>query len=205
MSSRDRQKDGAAKPGWRERKRRETRKRVWETALALFSEHGYDATTLEAIAEEAGISKRTFFHYFKSKEEVLVAWQDDVPDLFRAAILGEPEGETPFEVVRNVLARIPMNLDIDQAVVINRLIRSNEQLRASSLAKYLRLEQAAFEALCERWPAAERRAGLHVVAMMSIGALRLAIDGFADKEGRKPLSELVQEAFANLMAELLHA
>ncbi|TEO19046.1 TetR family transcriptional regulator [Pseudomonas aeruginosa] len=191
--------------GWRERKRRGTHKRVWESAIALFGANGYEATTLDAIAEASGISKRTFFHYFASKEEVLAAWQADVPDMFRAAIAEEPAGDTPIELVGNVLAKMPVHLNADQAVLINRIIRSSEQLRAGNLAKFLRLEEAAFEALCERWPAPERREGLRVVAMASIGALRLAIDRFAEEDGRTPLVEVVEAALAGLKAELSHA
>ncbi len=62
--------------GLRERKRRETLHRIAEQGLKLFLSNGYEATTLDAIAEAAGISRRTFFYYFKSKEEILLAWQD---------------------------------------------------------------------------------------------------------------------------------
>ena len=61
--------------GLRERKQRETRRRIAETGLKLFLANGYDATTLDAIAEAADISRRTFFSYFKSKEEIMLVWQ----------------------------------------------------------------------------------------------------------------------------------
>ena len=54
---------------------RKTLERIAETGLKLFSRNGYEATTLDAIAEAAGISRRTFFYYFKSKEEILLDWQ----------------------------------------------------------------------------------------------------------------------------------
>src|ERR1700732_3531567 len=65
----------AKKNGLRARKRRETRQRIAKTGLKLFVRKGYDATTLEAIAAAAGISARTFFYYFKTKDEVLQFWQ----------------------------------------------------------------------------------------------------------------------------------
>ncbi len=61
--------------GVRERKRRETRQRIAETALRLFLANGYENTSLDTIAAEAGISRRTFFSYFKSKEDILFVWQ----------------------------------------------------------------------------------------------------------------------------------
>jgi AcrR family transcriptional regulator len=57
----------------RERKKRETRQRLMETALRLFREHGYDATTVEEITEAADVAKGTFFNYFETKEAVLPA------------------------------------------------------------------------------------------------------------------------------------
>ena len=57
----------------RERKKRETRQRLMETALRLFREHGYDATTVEEITEAADVAKGTFFNYFEAKEAVLPA------------------------------------------------------------------------------------------------------------------------------------
>ena len=57
----------------RERKKRETRRRLMETALRLFREHGYDATTVEEITEAADVAKGTFFNYFETKDTVLPA------------------------------------------------------------------------------------------------------------------------------------
>ena len=61
--------------GLREEKRQQTLKRITQTALGLFARHGYEATTLDMIAADAGISRRTFFHYFKSKDDILLSQQ----------------------------------------------------------------------------------------------------------------------------------
>jgi transcriptional regulator GlxA family with amidase domain len=60
--------------GLREKKRRETKLRIAESALNLFIVNGFEATTLDEIAKEAAISRRTFFSYFKSKDEIMLAW-----------------------------------------------------------------------------------------------------------------------------------
>src|ERR1700743_156025 len=57
----------------RDRKRQLTLDRIAEIGLKLFIAHGYEATTLDMIAAASGISRRTFFHYLKSKEDVLLA------------------------------------------------------------------------------------------------------------------------------------
>jgi hypothetical protein len=90
----------------------------------------------------------------------------------------------------------------DEGIVINRLLRSTEQLRASKQAKYVQQEQVLFEALSEHWPQPERRNALRVVAMVSIGALRLAVDAWSEKGGEQPVTTYLEEAFAGLKAEL---
>nr|HID12381.1 TetR/AcrR family transcriptional regulator [Anaerolineae bacterium] len=60
-------------PSRRERKKQETRQRLMEAALRLFREQGYDATTVEEIAEAADVAKGTFFNYFETKEAILPA------------------------------------------------------------------------------------------------------------------------------------
>ena len=57
----------------RERKKMKTRQRLMEVALHLFREQGYDATTVEQIADEADVAKGTFFNYFETKEVILPA------------------------------------------------------------------------------------------------------------------------------------
>ncbi|WP_165822341.1 TetR/AcrR family transcriptional regulator [Paenibacillus montanisoli] len=55
----------------RELKKEQTRTRIKEAALTLFAEQGYDHTSVESIAKQAGVAKGTFFNYFSSKDELL--------------------------------------------------------------------------------------------------------------------------------------
>ena len=188
--------------GWRERKRRETLQRIAETGLKLFIEKGYEATTLEAIAAASGISARTFFYYFKSKEDILLAWQQGLPEAVRAAILAESPDQSPIHLVRNAFVKLAVQFNSEQAVAIDRILRSTEQLRASNQAKFLSMEKAAFEALSEHWPQARRRRALQVVAMASVGAMRLSVDAWADEGGQKPLASFIKQMFSALEDEL---
>lgn len=81
-----------------ERKRQVAREHIEETALQLFVERGFDATTIADIAKEAGISTRTFFRYFATKEDVVFADHPEEVERFRAA-LGETSGALPTRVV----------------------------------------------------------------------------------------------------------
>ena len=188
--------------GLRERKRRETLQRIAETGLNLFVTNGYEETTLAAIAEAAGISRRTIFYYFKSKEEILLAYQSGSIEIIRNAVLQESTEQAPLEAVMNALLKLASHYKSDDLIVIDRLLRSTEQLRASKQAKYVQQEQAVFEALCQLWPQVKRRNALRIVAMVSMGALRLAIDSWVQSGGKQSAEKHLREAFAELKKEI---
>lgn len=193
------------KEGLREQKRRETLRRIADTGLRLFLRNGYEATTLDAIAEAAGISRRTFFYYFKSKEDIILAWQGGLAETIRRAILEQSTKQTPLDAVKNALVTLTASYENAEArkqmMAIDRFIRGNETLQARKATKYAQQEQAVFDALCAMWPQPKRRPALRIVAMMSIGAFRLAIDNWSQDEGRRPFAAYLRDCFASIKAE----
>lgn len=175
------------KEGLRERKRRETQRRIADTGLRLFLACGFEETTLDMIAEAADISRRTFFYYFRSKEEILLTWQSNLGEALGGLIREDAAERGPMAVVLAAILRLAESFDADEHVALERLLSSTEQLRASKQAKYVEQEKAVYEVLCERWPDPERRFGLRLVAMASIGALRVAADQWIEDGGEKPL------------------
>ena len=191
------------KEGRRERKRLETLRRIAETGLKLFIAHGYEGTTLEAIAEAAGISRRTFFYYFKSKEEVLLAWQGSgFVEALRPAMLEESPHQAPLDAVRHCLLKLISRYETKESIIVDRLLRSTEALRARKQAVYVDMEQALLGAMCELWPEPKRRASLRIVAMVSIGAMRLAVETWRQENGKRSLAKYLRESFATLKAEI---
>lgn len=190
------------KDGLREHKRRETHRRLTETGLKLFAENGYEATTLDAIAEASGIARRTFFHYFRSKEEIILAWQSAMPDRLRAEILKQGVVASPIATCQAALIALSEDMEPQVAVMIGRIVQSTEQLRASNQAKFLQMELAGYEALRELWPEEGRQVGLRLAAMLLVGAMRLSIDVWVAEEGQRPLAEYLQTYFECLKIEL---
>ena len=188
--------------GLRERKRRETRRRLAETGLRLFLERGYEETTLDAIAEAAGVSRRTVFHYFDQKEDILLAWQSGMGDMIGEAILRERPNRPPLDVVQAAMLNLAGQYQAEDIVRIEKLLASTHRLGASKLAKYAEQEQAVFAALVQLWPAADRRNALRLVAMVSVGALRLAFERWTERDGADPLAHHLRGAFAELKAEV---
>ncbi|MGY5117189.1 TetR/AcrR family transcriptional regulator [Streptomyces sp. 900105755] len=74
----------------RDRKRRQTRERIIETAFELFMERGFDVVTVDEIAQRAEIGRTTFFRYFGDKQEVVFSTEDDFLRALTAAMRDEP-------------------------------------------------------------------------------------------------------------------
>jgi AcrR family transcriptional regulator len=191
-------KDASAPPGTRERNRIERLQRITEAAIRLFGKHGYEATTLDAIAAEAGISRRTFFHYFKSKDEVLLSMQQGFGDMLVAAVGQQPTTLRPIEATRNALLSLSAPYPPEELLAIDRLMRSSEAVQARKQASYVQAEQMLYAAMAERWSAPE--AELRFVALVTVGAMRLSLDAFSRCNGKRPIGELLRESFDALEA-----
>lgn len=87
--------------GLRERKKAKTKAALQRHAVRLFREQGYDATTVEQVAEAAEVSTSTVFRYFPTKED-LVTW-DDYDPFFIAAFEAQPAGMGAIQALRNAL------------------------------------------------------------------------------------------------------
>ncbi|SPF05197.1 TetR family transcriptional regulator [Streptomyces sp. MA5143a] len=93
----------AERPGLRERKKQRTHDALLRAALELFTTQGYEATTVDEIAEAVDVSQRTFFRYFTGKEEAALAVVDLGQEHFVAALRARPAHEAPLEALRNAL------------------------------------------------------------------------------------------------------
>ncbi|MBI3349079.1 MAG: TetR family transcriptional regulator [Burkholderiales bacterium] len=195
--------EDASPEGLRERKRRETRYRIAETALRLFLTHGFDGTTLDVIAEESGISRRTFFSYFKSKDDILLFWQDAHWRTIYEDLLKTSPDESPLDAVRDIMVKHMARYTTEEMVAIDTLMRSSPTLLSRKQAFYGEQEQVLFSKLCEVWRQPERRAALRVVAMVSMGAMRVTTQTWNELPSpRKPMAKLLRETFESLKSEL---
>jgi AcrR family transcriptional regulator len=86
-------------PSLRDKHKTQTRHALREAALKLFATRGYDATTTEDIAEKAGVSARTFFRYFPTKEAVLFSGGRDWIQAFAEEYPGHPGSLSDLEAM----------------------------------------------------------------------------------------------------------
>lgn len=188
--------------GLRERKKRETKKRLTEKGIALFLEKGFDDTTLDEIAAAAGISRRTFFYYFTSKDEILLSLQSGIGEMLADAVRKAPATSTPIDAVREAALQVCNAIPTHDMVEMDRLMRTSPGVQARKQASYVQQEGEIYEALRERWPEPERSMALRVVAMLSVGAMRIAGDIFNREQGKRSMVDVLREAFDNVAREV---
>jgi len=88
------------------RKQDFVRSEIWTAAVDLFTAKGYEATTVEEIAAAAGVSRRTFFRYYASKDDLMVKAIDTYGDLLTEAIRSAASDVAPLEIVKQAVARV---------------------------------------------------------------------------------------------------
>jgi AcrR family transcriptional regulator len=137
--------------GLRERKKARTKAALQQHALRLFGERGYQATTVEQIAEAAEVSPTTFFRYFPTKEDVVLYDVLDPPAI--AAFKAQPAELSPIQALRGAMRQLFTQLSAEELAVQrqrDRLIRSVPELRARMLDEFARNIQLLAEVLAER-------------------------------------------------------
>ena len=146
------------------------RERLVVAAVDLFTEQGYDATTVAQIAERAGVTRSTFFRHFPDKREVLAAGQETLSRLLVDGIAEAPAGATPLEAVAAGLERVssamgPINRELGPRM--KAAIAANAQLQERAALKSVGLADAMTAALVARGvpdPTAHLAAELGVLA-----------------------------------------
>jgi AcrR family transcriptional regulator len=189
-------------PGLRQRKRQQTRHRLTEAAMALFLERGFEATTLDDITAAADVSRRSFFHYFASKEDVVFAWQEESTASLIAAVAARPANESMLTAAENAILAMVRQLKPGEAIAIARLKRDNPALQARDQVKYEKLERALAEALGKRAGHQPEKLQARLVAMIATGAMRIGGEFWAAEGAREKPEALVKRTFAAIRAIL---
>ncbi|MBR0783833.1 TetR/AcrR family transcriptional regulator [Bradyrhizobium iriomotense] len=189
-------------PGLRERKQQQTRERLKRAAMALFLEHGFEATTIDDIAAGADISRRSFFHYFASKEDVVAAWQEDAAAALVTEILARPAEESMLTAAENAIAAAVKRFDPAEAAAMSRLKRDNPALHARDQLKYEKLERALAEGLARRARNKSDQLQARLVAMISTGAMRVGGESWLNEGTCDKREAFVKRTFDAIRAIL---
>jgi len=191
--------------GLRERKKHRTTIALQDAAYRLFSERGYHKTTVDDIAAAAGVSTRTYYRYYKNKEDVVLGPLSDSLDHYRAILAGRPSSEPPMQALQESF--MEFTSEVEDPVMRTRL---------ELVASEPELQRGAFE-LGSRWQneltsdlvvkahgGEDDRRSLWLAAGMAItlwiGSLRLWVEA----GGKRTLADVVSDTFGSI-ADLVRA
>jgi AcrR family transcriptional regulator len=176
----------------------DSRGRLQEAALALYSERGFDQTTAAQIAAQAGLTERTFFRHFADKREVLFGGSALLQEQIVAGVAGAPTADGPLDAVaRGLDAAAGMLGEFRRDLTRQRqaVIAANPELRERELAKLADYASAVTAALRQR-SVGEPQATLAADAGMTV--LRVALQQWASEEDRRDLGAIMRDYVTQL-------
>lgn len=187
--------------GLRGRKQERVRAELIRTGMRLFSRRGFDATTVDDIADAAEISRRTLFRYFGSKSEIVMAWTRGMSEFLAAALKARPLEEPPSLSLREsfllLSPQIAENPEETYAVAV--MIDRTPTLRPYSLQKHAEWEDVLAAVFVERLPdTADREQRARLLGRMGVAAFRTALDQWLSTHGSADFRELLTDTFALL-------
>lgn len=186
-------------PDWRQRKKNATRDRIRTAALRLFGEHGYDATTVEQIAAEAGVSHMTFFRYFPAKEDV--ALFDSYDPMLTGLLEQTPVTWPLIDRIRAALLgglRQLHDADRDTLLAQNKLIIATPALRERLWASQVDTQQLILQALGTGKDIPHPSFADSVTVAACLAAATTAILTWVENDGTPELPRLIEQAFDTL-------
>ncbi|APE34900.1 hypothetical protein BOX37_14150 [Nocardia mangyaensis] len=188
----------------RERTRAAMRDEVSEVAFRLFSEQGFDKTTVEQIAAEAGLSRTTFFRYFGTKEEVVLGKMSEFGPRIAAALAARPAEERCWQALRRSFDVITEPTADEPQPFLNlmRLLNDACALMTRQWEKTQGWHSLLVPEIARRLCDDSESTGdlrAHALVGAAISCLDAATDAWTASEGAAPLSELLDQAMGVLV------
>jgi AcrR family transcriptional regulator len=186
----------------REVARRAVRARITTAATALCHERGFEETTVEAIAAAAGVSSRSVFRHFASKEEIITSVVDEIGAGITIALASRPPAEEAWVALRRAMDGHlhDLNSDVDGAQLARAvLLFSTPSLRAAMLNKRARWIEAMVPDVIPRLrgPSGNLRdVQAHAIVSAALACLTSAVERWARLNGTHPVDEILDVAIA---------
>ncbi|MGW1027585.1 TetR/AcrR family transcriptional regulator [Streptomyces sp. NPDC002577] len=189
--------------GLRERKKIKTRAAIREATYRLIDEQGYDATTIEQIAEAAEVSPSTVFRYFPTKEDIVLT--DEYDCVLEQEMRARPEDEPLLDSLRHVLRKV-VGFGFEKEPAVSRL-RTRLMVDVPAVRSRSTESMAVTGCLLRR--AIARRTGrdtgdleVRVLATAIVGALLETSLYWAERDHQDDLSDLLDRALSTFEATL---
>ncbi len=165
--------------GLRERKKRLTRQRISDVATTLFLVRGFEHVTVSEIARIVGVSEKTVFNYFPTKESLVFDRADEGVERLAAALRERDAGESPTKAMLRALSEEPEELEeLPDAIhmfmpLFSEMVAATPALNAAWLALHARLVEVATQALAEHAEVDPRDPEPMIAARAIVGLLEV--------------------------------
>jgi AcrR family transcriptional regulator len=189
--------------GLRERKKAETRRALSSAAVRLARAHGPDGVTIEAIAAAAGVSPRTFFNYFASKDDAIVGIAPAEASGLVRDLADQPGDATPLDALRGMcMAAVPrVEESADELWARHQLAQDHPHLAARRAAAFAEVERRLAAEIARRTGRDLDRDPYPVLVVTAAsGALRTALSVWQERGRTEPLADVLDEAFRHVEA-----
>lgn len=189
------------KPGLRARKKAKTRAAIQESALRLFREKGYQATTVDDIADAAEVSPSTFFRYFPTKEDVVM--YDELDPIIFKVFAGQPPELSTIAALRATLREVfgrATSADLAKQDERAALILSVPEVRMRMLDELVRVMQTFAEVIAARLRRDPHDFGVQALVGAVVGVGMAAWFNTSGNLATNDYIELMDRAFAQLEA-----
>ncbi|MEU4419013.1 TetR family transcriptional regulator [Actinoplanes sp. NPDC024001] len=186
-------------PGLRERKKAATRQALHEAAMRLALEHGPERVTVEAIADEAGVSRRTFSNYFANKEEALLHGHAVRTRMLLDQVRRRPAAEPAWAALTAAVAEFYGELgDLDpEWVTQSRLVRRHPSLAAAQAQTFAAMErELAAEVAVRLGQADPVGVRAQLIAAVFLATLRVSLNVWLERPTERAYRDLVRDALA---------
>ncbi|MFG2832482.1 TetR family transcriptional regulator [Streptomyces sp. NPDC048434] len=173
--------------------------RLAKAALELYSERGFEQTTVAEIAKRAGLTERTFFRHYADKREVLFAGSRELQELFAQAVADAPESAPPIDA-------LAVGLDAVSGFFADRreyarkrqdVIMANAELQERELIKLASMSAALADTLRQRG-VAEPAASLTAEAGLAV--FKVGFERWIMAAEKREMSQLMRESLDELKA-----
>ncbi|WP_075834902.1 TetR family transcriptional regulator [Deinococcus marmoris] len=182
-------------PALRDRTRELMRAEIAEQAMELFAEQGFDETTVDQIAVAAGISPRSFFRYFATKEDVVMGDFFPYVRLIEAALRTRPREEKVLTAWRRALNTLVESTegDVKGSLRTVRVMNSTASLRARHLEKHLAWAEILVPLVAERLPSGpfQRDVPARAIVLCGLTCFDIALFAWAETNGEASLGDLL--------------
>jgi AcrR family transcriptional regulator len=166
--------------------------------MRLFMEHGYEQTTIDQVAAAVGMSGRSVFRYFASKEDMVVGSMAQRGADIATALQARPPDESAWEALRRALDGPLRNLDEDGGVALARatLLAVTPALRAAQLQKHAQWNELLVPGIIDRLSGSSvaRRLQAQAIVAAALACLDVAVEDWTQSGGTKPLAYLLDSA-----------